>query len=60
MHRALRTLPSYDEVRYATDDAWDVDGVRGVRSDLEVAEPGRREEGQPAVAEEQDLGRGEH
>jgi hypothetical protein len=32
------TLPSYDEVRYATDDAWDVDGVRGVRSRLEVRE----------------------
>ncbi|MFW6078401.1 MAG: BON domain-containing protein, partial [Gemmatimonadota bacterium] len=30
------TLPSYDEVRYATDDAWDVDGVRGVRSALRV------------------------
>ncbi|HEX7049041.1 MAG TPA: BON domain-containing protein [Longimicrobiales bacterium] len=33
------TLPSYDEVRYATDDAWDVDGVRGVRTELEVREP---------------------
>lgn len=30
------TLPSYDEVRYAVDDAWDVDGVRGVRSELQV------------------------
>jgi hypothetical protein len=29
-------LPEYDEVRYATDDAWDVDGVRGVRSELRV------------------------
>ena len=29
-------LPDYDEVRYATDDAWDVDGVRGVRSELRV------------------------
>lgn len=32
------TLPNYDEVRYATDDAWDVDGVRGVRSELQVRE----------------------
>jgi len=32
------TLPSYDEVRYATDDAWDVDGVRGVRTQLTVGE----------------------
>jgi hypothetical protein len=31
-------LPSYEEVRYATDDAWDVDGVRGVRSELSVGE----------------------
>lgn len=29
-------LPSYEEVRYAIDDAWDVDGVRGVRSELRV------------------------
>jgi osmotically-inducible protein OsmY len=29
-------LPSYDEIRYAIDDAWDVDGVRGVRSELSV------------------------
>jgi BON domain-containing protein len=34
-------LPDHDEVRYATDDAWDVDGVRGVRSELRV-NPGRR------------------
>jgi hypothetical protein len=27
-------LPDYEEVRYATDDAWDVDGVLGVRSEL--------------------------
>lgn len=32
------TLPSFDEVRYATDDAWDVDGVLGVRSELRVRE----------------------
>lgn len=31
-------LPSYEEVRYATDDAWDVDGVLGVRSQLTVGE----------------------
>lgn len=30
------TLPSYEEVRYATDDAWEVAGVRGVRSELRV------------------------
>jgi hypothetical protein len=29
-------LPDYEEVRYATDDAWDVDGVRGVRTQLTV------------------------
>lgn len=29
-------LPDYDEIRYATDDAWDVDGVVGVHSELEV------------------------
>lgn len=29
-------LPSYEEIRYATDDAWDVDGVVGVRSELKV------------------------
>ncbi|HEX8694305.1 MAG TPA: BON domain-containing protein [Longimicrobium sp.] len=29
-------LPDHEEVRYATDDAWDVDGVRGVRSELRV------------------------
>lgn len=32
------TLPNFDEVRFATDDAWDVDGVRGVRIELEVGE----------------------
>lgn len=31
-------LPNYEEIRYATDDAWDVDGVRGVRSELNVRE----------------------
>src|SRR3954467_3376598 len=29
-------LPDHDEVRYATDDAWDVEGVRGVRCELRV------------------------
>jgi hypothetical protein len=29
-------LPDYDEIRYATDDVWDVDGVRGVHSELTV------------------------
>ena len=32
-------LPNFEEIRYATDDAWDVDGVVGVRSELTV--PGR-------------------
>jgi hypothetical protein len=31
-------LPDYEEIRYATDDAWDVDGVLGVRSQLKVRE----------------------
>jgi hypothetical protein len=31
-------LPSYEEIRYAIDDAWDVDGVRGVRSELGLRE----------------------
>lgn len=40
-------LPSFEELRYAVDDAWDVDGVRGVRSELQVtravaARPGAR------------------
>lgn len=29
-------LPDHYEVRYATDDAWDVEGVRGVQSELRV------------------------
>jgi hypothetical protein len=33
------TLPSYEEVRYATDDAWEVAGVRGVKSELVVENP---------------------
>ena len=35
-------LPAFDEIRYATDDAWDVDGVRGVRSELRVNSARRR------------------
>ncbi|HEX8246174.1 MAG TPA: BON domain-containing protein [Longimicrobium sp.] len=35
-------LPDHDEVRYATDDAWDVEGVRGVRSELRVNATGRK------------------
>lgn len=31
-------LPSYEEIRFATDDAWDVDGVVGVRSELTVGD----------------------
>jgi hypothetical protein len=30
-------LPSYDEVRFATDDAWDIEGVLGVRAELRVS-----------------------
>jgi hypothetical protein len=33
------TLPTYDELRYATDDAWEVPGVRGVKSELVVENP---------------------
>ncbi|MGI9179671.1 MAG: BON domain-containing protein [Longimicrobiaceae bacterium] len=29
-------LPDYEEIRYAVDDVWDVDGVRGVRAELTV------------------------
>lgn len=29
-------LPDYEEIRYATDDVWDVEGVLGVRSELRV------------------------
>jgi hypothetical protein len=32
------TLRTYEEVRYACDDAWDVPGVRGVRCELKVEE----------------------
>jgi hypothetical protein len=31
-------LPNYDEIRFATDDAWDVEGVLGVRTELRVSE----------------------
>ena len=36
-------LPDFQEIRYATDDAWDVEGVRGVRPELRVA--GRQSSG---------------
>jgi hypothetical protein len=29
-------LPSFEEVRFATDDAWDIEGVVGVRTELRV------------------------
>lgn len=32
------TLPDYQEVRYATDDVWDVAGVKGLRCELSVAD----------------------
>lgn len=32
------TLPSYEEIRYANDDVWDVEGVLGVHSELDVRE----------------------
>lgn len=35
------TLVDFNEVRYATDDAWDVEGVRGVRVALDVDESQR-------------------
>ena len=28
--------PDHHEIRYATDDAWEVEGVRGVRTELRV------------------------
>ncbi|HET7232411.1 MAG TPA: BON domain-containing protein [Longimicrobium sp.] len=30
------SLPDHHEIRYATDDAWEVEGVRGVRTELRV------------------------
>lgn len=44
-------LPDYNEIRYATDDAWDVDGVRGVRSELTVARGGRQGAGRRGIGE---------
>jgi hypothetical protein len=35
-------LPNYEEIRFATEDAWDVDGVRGVRTELRVEGRPRR------------------
>lgn len=36
-------LADFNEIRFATDDAWDVEGVRGVRSELVLrgSPPGR-------------------
>ncbi|MQA89744.1 MAG: BON domain-containing protein [Gemmatimonas sp.] len=31
-------LPTYEEVRIATDDAWDIEGVIGVRTELRVSD----------------------
>ena len=54
-------LPDPQEIRFATDDAWDVEGVRGVRSELRVsgregirgdARAGRERDDQRAVARE--------
>ena len=49
------TLPSYEEVRFAVDDAWDVEGVRGVRSQLDVVEAQRRGPGRHDRAGESQL-----
>jgi hypothetical protein len=35
-------LPSFEEIRYAVDDAWDVDGVRGVQSLLSLRDEQER------------------
>ncbi len=43
------TLPNYEELRYAVDDVWDVDGVRGVRSEMEVNEDRGEASGTPAA-----------
>lgn len=49
------TLASFEEVRYANDDVWDVDGVRGVMSNLEVDEslrvPGGKREAERQQAQ---------
>ncbi len=39
------TLPSYEEIRYACDDAWEVAGVRGVHSELRIGDAPREAEG---------------
>ncbi|HEX2094663.1 MAG TPA: BON domain-containing protein [Longimicrobiaceae bacterium] len=44
-------LPDYDEIRYATDDAWDVEGVRGVRSELMIRGEGEDTAGDAADRE---------
>lgn len=43
-------LPDHEEIRYATDDVWDVDGVRGVRSELTVRDGTRRTGGAERAA----------
>jgi hypothetical protein len=35
-------LPNFEEIRYAVDDAWDVDGVRGVQSLLTLRDEQER------------------
>jgi hypothetical protein len=45
-------LPNYEEIRFATEDAWDVDGVRGVRTELRVDGQPRRSGRASAQAQE--------
>jgi hypothetical protein len=45
-------LPDYQEIRYATDDAWDVEGVRGLNSELRVASGGARDDRSANVRED--------
>jgi hypothetical protein len=52
-------LPDYHEVRYATDDSWDVDGVRGVHCQLTVNGARRpRADGVPNRARANEAGNG--
>jgi hypothetical protein len=53
------TLPNYEEIRFATEDAWDVDGVRGVRTELRVEGQPRRSGRASARAQAQEEERGE-
>jgi hypothetical protein len=52
-------LPDYDEIRYATDDAWEVDGVRGVRSELRVDPTRRKPVDHAGASREPRRGRGD-